>query len=643
MDNLQQVQQYTVQEHEPRESIGGTYVWVEPLADDLLPAWGTHGRDRVLRRLYRGLYAWVAQSAVAALTKRVKQTPSLLDGGRNLKSYYHQLLYQDAEFGAGWGEFVSKLLLDFLTCDYGAYIEVIGAGPADGPLRGRVLGLAHLDSLRCVPTGNLEFPVVYWSRRTGKMHRLHHTRVIRWMDMPDGDQAYFTPGLCALSRAVSVIKQQTNLQQYITSSTSDDPPAGILYNTGINQTQWDDAYRAYQAKRQQGANRRLMVINADAEGVKGDLLTFASVPAGFDYPTYIEVVVNAFAACFGIDKQDLWPLTGRMAGTATQSAVLAEKARGMAFGDILQSLERIVNLRVLPPSLEFQFQYRDEEGDRERAERDRTIVGTAVDAQREGLFTPEEARRFMASQSDSLRDVLTTEDGDIAELPDDDVEDATPELVTTAPTEETEPTSAPPPDTLPTAEGEKAIQATRLDFEADLEDLIAGARSGDVTRRRFGIILRDLLRKYGLQAYKDGLLDGGIEDDELDDDDTADYLVLLAAQSVYVTGLGDTLYSDGITDAEAAQKPQMWWNKSLRPFYDAGRLSADKNGLYEFAGDDGEESCSTCSRLKGQRHRLKDWVRRQLRPGVDTNSFECKGFQCKHILVKTEGRARGRF
>lgn len=190
----------------------------------------------------------------------------------------------------------------------------------------------------------------------------------------------------------------------------------------------------------------------------------------------------------------------------------------------------------------------------------------------------------------------------------------------------------------------KAIQATRIEFELLIEDLIAEARSGNVTRVRFGNILRNGIRRWGRQAYIDGLVDGGVIDGTPDDDDEKIISQMIRNNSQFVTSLGDTLYKEGgITDKEADEKPLLWWNKTLMPFYNAGLLSANRNGMLEFVGEDGVESCQTCIVLKGQRHRAKEWAKRELRPGIDTQNFGCGGWQCKHILVPTKERARGKF
>lgn len=425
MTNPALLERQSVQEHEPATSMGAGFWYAlpanNPSEDVLLPDWGLHERDRQLRLLYRNQFNWIAQSAVASLIRKFTQTPWQLQGGRNLTNHFQSIL-QNADFGDGWSDMWSQVLLDYLTCDYGAYIEIIGAGAADGPIRGRVTGIAHLDSLRCIPTGNLEYPVIYWSRRTGKLHRLHHTRVIRLVDMRDGDELRFGAGMCSLSRAVAIIQQQIPMMKYVAGQMSDVPANGVMFLTGLTGKQYYEAMDDYKRRREVTGYRGEMAIGATNSGqeIKGNRIPFAVAPEGFDYSTYIDIAVNAFSAAFGIDRQDLWPLTGKMAGTATQSEVMVQRAMGMAFGDLLSKVKRAINTKILPVSLEFDFEYRDEEKDKQVAERTSILLGNASMLRSLGA-TDETVMRYLAAQDETLRDVILNANGDIVALPDDDV------------------------------------------------------------------------------------------------------------------------------------------------------------------------------------------------------------------------------
>lgn len=185
----------------------------------------------------------------------------------------------------------------------------------------------------------------------------------------------------------------------------------------------------------------------------------------------------------------------------------------------------------------------------------------------------------------------------------------------------------------------KAIQATRLDYERDFDELLSRARSERMQRTQWASAMRVIGRRYGTKAYVDGMTDGGVEDD-LSDDDRITINDLVAAQSPYVTELGNILFKeDGISDAQADGKAAMWWNKSLQPLYFAGLQAADFNGVYEWVYGD-TEHCTDCRRLNGQRHRLKGWKANWM---PQSDRLDCGGFNCKCTLQKVKGKVRGSY
>lgn len=190
----------------------------------------------------------------------------------------------------------------------------------------------------------------------------------------------------------------------------------------------------------------------------------------------------------------------------------------------------------------------------------------------------------------------------------------------------------------------KAIQATRLDFENTFDDLLMSAMREEIDRRKWGIRVRALIAKSCQKAYRDGLGAGGV-DSEPDDAEQEAIASHVTTQSQYVTHFGDVLFKDGITPSEAMGKGQIWYNKSVYPMYLDGFQSAKRNQMMEFYGEDGLESCIDCKRLKRlpDRHRLKDWARKLLRPVVDGHNYECGGWQCKHQLRPVSGKAQGSY
>jgi hypothetical protein len=194
----------------------------------------------------------------------------------------------------------------------------------------------------------------------------------------------------------------------------------------------------------------------------------------------------------------------------------------------------------------------------------------------------------------------------------------------------------------------KAIQATRLDFENSVADIMSLAlASNNYGRQQWSSAMRKIIRSACTRAYVDGLVNGGVLDGKLSEDDQDTLASHIATQSQYVTNLGEEIFKTeaGISEAMADRKPTLWFNKSVMPMFDAGQLSANGNRMMEFAGDDGEENCPTCKRLKGQRHRHKDWARKGLRPDAveDSDNFDCGLWECKHHLIPVSAGERGNY
>lgn len=647
MDNLRKVEGASVQEHWDAKKNSGPweYLWWNTGRGPLLPAWGTRERDRQLRLWYRNEYNNIGQDAISGLVKKVQSTQWNITGDRNAK-YFHELLL-NADFGDGWGKFISRMVTDFARQDLGSFVEIIAPGsPLKAPT-GKVFGIATLDTLRCYPTGDPEYPVVYYDR-LGKLHLMHRTRVYQFVDMPDKDDYNPGYGLSALSRAIKIVNEQMQMGKYIATQLDDQPAPGILVASNISDTRIKAILAEYNQKQSNDASpalgRNLIISSLDtANPAKIESVQFSTAPANWNYEEYNNLHVNAWAAALGVDVQEIWQLTGGNIGSAGQSEILHAKSEGRTYGALLTEIERFINLHVLPPNLKFEFKRRDPSA----AKKDAEIANLWVDTiNKAGAnLTADEARRIMASVVEVIKDAITDEKGEIESLPDNDVQADSVGAGDTDLDSAEQTNVAPTADAAVLDDGEqaaKAIQSTRLDFEGAFEDVLAEARAGAITKARFGTLLRGLIARYGKAAYRDGLIDGGVTDGATDSDDDSTIALLIAEQSPYVRGLADVVYGPvGVSDAEASGKPEMWYNKSVSVFYDRGLLSADRNGNYLWTLGAREEHCPDCLRLNGQIHRLRDYTRKNLLP--KSSRLKCKGFRCGCSLSRTTERARGRF
>lgn len=81
---------------------------------------------------------------------------------------------------------------------------------------------------------------------------------------------------------------------------------------------------------------------------------------------------------------------------------------------------------------------------------------------------------------------------------------------------------------------------------------------------------------------------------------------------------------------EVADEHAEGYAATLDAVYAEGKLRGDRNKMYEFDGDDGEESCRDCTRLKGKRMKARKIIAEGLIPSPGNDNFECKGYKCQH-------------
>lgn len=79
------------------------------------------------------------------------------------------------------------------------------------------------------------------------------------------------------------------------------------------------------------------------------------------------------------------------------------------------------------------------------------------------------------------------------------------------------------------------------------------------------------------------------------------------------------------------------YTRALREIYNQAMLRVKEDMMVTFDGDDGEESCATCQKLKGVRHKISWFVKRNYVPPFGSG-LECgRGGHCQHGLFTDDG------
>lgn len=191
---------------------------------------------------------------------------------------------------------------------------------------------------------------------------------------------------------------------------------------------------------------------------------------------------------------------------------------------------------------------------------------------------------------------------------------------------------------LTTADKQADYSFIREKYLDDILNTMEGFLGSDGAVTRYQNEMRRSVAEAFPEAFHAGYEDAGGEEIEPEDDEwlTARMDSELANVGLLFQGLRDAR-KEGETEDLAAGHADAY-ARSLDSTYNQGKLRGAKNKMLTFEGDDGEVSCNTCQRHKGQRHSAKWWINKGLVPGQPGNdSFECGGYRCQHYLEDDEG------
>lgn len=356
------------------ENVFGVH-WLARAGMNISPWWSS-ARDKQLREFWKKSdhlsgAVYTMQSKMTAIPFRVvPRDISLSQHVRDAEEATH-ILTDAAEFGEGWINFYGKFVEDLITQDNGAFAEVIGPGRPDGPIIGRPVTVAHLDSYRCQRTGDPEYPVIYHDLDQ-RMHKLHYTRVIYTSQMSSPIAEMFGVGFCSVSRCVNVAQTLIDILTFKQEKLGSRPHRSILIpQGGLDPGDVQTAFQMAEGEMDNmGLSRYSKIVLAGSSSLpEADIkvIELSSLPDGFDEETSITLGMATVALAFGVDARELFP--GMSAGATRADALLQHlKQRGKGPGQILQTTEQLFNFKFLPPYLTFTFDFQDDAQDRQVAD-----------------------------------------------------------------------------------------------------------------------------------------------------------------------------------------------------------------------------------------------------------------------------------
>ena len=381
-------------------------------ANHIIAPWWSNRRDVQLREFWKkpdhlAGATYAMESKMTAIPVQVVARDTSINKHVEQAKIYTELLNDSAEFGRGWVIFYGKWIEDLLTQDNGAFAEVIGSGNPAGPIIGRAVSLAHLDSYRCQRTGNTEYPVLYLDT-DGTRYKVHRTRVVEASQMTSPIAEMFGVGFCAVSRVINVSQNLLDILIYKQEKLGSRPLRELIITKGgLDPKDLQFAFRMAESEMDSFGLSRYskIVIGGSATLPEGSVeqVPLSYLPDGFDEETSITLGMATIALGFGTDARELFPSKG---GASTRADALVQhlKQRGKGPGQMLQVTEQQLNHKFLPPYLKMKFDFQDDAEDRQKAEIRTERAKRRVHDLETGAMTKRTLREQMVEDSDITQD-----------------------------------------------------------------------------------------------------------------------------------------------------------------------------------------------------------------------------------------------
>lgn len=342
-------------------------------AGDMLPPWWSQARDRQLSRMWQGFdhLSTAVYNALAKITSIPLRVEPLdpnnaihLDEAEMIT----HLLDVTSDFGRTWHYTYNKFVLDLLTQDNGAFMEIIGDGSPDGPIQGRPMAVRHLDASRCIRTGHPMYPVFYMDS-DGKRYKLHWTRVIASSQMPSPREEMNGVGFCAISRCINIAQTLADMVGYKLERLGSRPHNQILLGKGITGRQIMEALAQVENEASSRGLKnyaKTVAIGSESPEIGLERIDLTHMEP-FDESTSTNLGMFVIAAAFGMDAEELWPTSGGRGGSKGDAGLKRMRSRGRLPAQITKDVTTQFGYKFLPPYLVLVADFQDDEEDMQRA------------------------------------------------------------------------------------------------------------------------------------------------------------------------------------------------------------------------------------------------------------------------------------
>jgi len=425
------------------------YLMSSPAYSDLPPYW-TPYRDVVLAHSTHKENMWAG--AVARFASKFASHGWTIKDSEDSKRRVgaSQDLLLDADGGQGWIQFAVPCATDLVTTDSGVFIRIRRANDELYSVRtdrylnpydpnqafdevrvtksspgAKIIGLYHLDSLRCMRTGDLEFPVRY-QPLMGTPQLFRWDQVLTYADQRSARVDLCGVGQCAASRCYETISTLAALRQMIHEFIAGKGATKLAFLQGIRDTTLKSVIKAGEMDAQ--AKGFVYYLGTILGAIDSDTplslieVILKQLPTGIDFKQFIDDCYLIYANNLGLAVSELQPLSGQGLGTGTQSVILQEQTAGAgALPTFLKWWEQTFSRRVLPATTELSFDDENDLRDQEQRAKVKLLRAQERSARiQSGEITPAIARQLAADDKDLPDELLAADATEGGQLSDDE-------------------------------------------------------------------------------------------------------------------------------------------------------------------------------------------------------------------------------
>jgi hypothetical protein len=182
----------------------------------------------------------------------------------------------------------------------------------------------------------------------------------------------------------------------------------------------------------------------------------------------------------------------------------------------------------------------------------------------------------------------------------------------------------------------------RMSYVAEIGGIMSEYLGTDRARvTRYRNLYKQAVVNYFVEAFESGFVEGG-GDLPYPSEDSGYIQDAMQREFGFIDGLFEKLrdefkkpgapYEDEIRDRSNG------YARQLDGVYSQGLARGSRNVSVQFMGNDGNESCDTCGRLKGKWMRLHDVIDQGLMVEPGNENYICKGFECQHYWIDRNGK-----